>query len=98
MIVSFLYESDYADKTFQLVMKNQSAKYKEPLYHKSIEQLNGLSDIQGIIIPGKKRDNEPIDYDPKYLIEHIRLSGNININHLPISFEINLAHSYSCLL
>ena len=68
MIISFLYKSEYADERIELIVKDQSAIFKEPLYNKSVEKLKIYTSIKGLIIPGDKKEDDPIDYDPKSLI------------------------------
>ena len=88
MIVSFLYDSKNADEHIDFIYRDDGATFKEPLYHKSVKQLSKLHDIKGIIIPGQRNVNEPINYYPGVLIEHIRLLKDTNLSSLPI-FVVN---------
>ena len=88
MIVSFLYDSKNADEHIDFIYRDDGATFKEPLYHKSVKQLSKLHDIKGIIIPGQRNVNEPINYYPGILIEHIRLLKDTNLSSLPI-FVVN---------
>ena len=84
MIVCFLYDSGFAEKYIDLILRDKNATFKKPLYHKSVEQLLDIPNIDGIIIPGSRKENDAIDYDPKFLIEHIRLLSDKKISSLPI--------------
>lgn len=84
MIASFFHVSKYAEKHINFIYRNENDTFKEPLYHKSVEQLNSIKGIKGIIIPAQKELNEPVNYDPKVLIEHIRLLEDRNLSSLPI--------------
>ena len=84
MIVSFFHVSKYAEKHIDFIYRNENDTFKEPLYHKSVKQLNSFKGIKKIIIPAQKELNEPVNYDPKVLIEHIRLIEDRNLSTLPI--------------
>ena len=86
MIISFLYDSKYGDKTIDLIFKDETARYKEPSYNDTVDQLVHINGIEGIIIPGVKKDNDLIDWAPYFLLQHVRLSENEKINRLPIFF------------
>tara|TARA_Y100001970_G_C14245693_1_gene868061 strand:+ start:2767 stop:4530 length:1764 start_codon:yes stop_codon:yes gene_type:complete len=88
MIASFLYDSVNADIRIDFIYRNDQDTFKEPLYHKSVKQLNQIKNLKGLIIPGQRKENEPINYHPLILIEHIRLLKDINISSLPI-FIVN---------
>ncbi len=80
MIISFLYDSKYADERIDFIYFDDNDTFKEPLYHKSVKQLNHIKNLDGLIIPGQRKENEPINYHPIILIEHIRLLKDKNIS------------------
>ena len=57
---------------------------KQPYYHKSVKQLYKYDDITGIIIPGQNQEGDRIDFDPLFLLKHIRLLKSQLISTLPI--------------
>ena len=84
MVVSFLYGFKDAEKQIDFKYRSDSDTFKEPLYHKSVLQLSSIKDVEGIIIPAQRKTNEPINYDPEVLIEHVRLLEDTSISTLPI--------------
>ena len=84
MRVSFIYPSDNADLTVDMIYQSNSGKLKIPSYHNSVSQLSGMKDIDGIIIPGKLNEHHHIDYDPIFLLKHIRLLEDQRISTLPV--------------
>ena len=84
MIISFIYDNDYADLKIDLLYKKDVGIEKQPCYHKSVKQLYKYDDITGIIIPGQKQERDRIDFDPLFLLKHIRLLKSELISTLPI--------------
>jgi CheY-like chemotaxis protein len=74
MIVSFDALSKKYDTFLDIYYKDTPGKRKTPLYSQTIKQLESINKpISGVIIPA---DLDRVDYNPRKMIEHIRLSSS----------------------
>ncbi|MBT7755564.1 MAG: hypothetical protein HN726_05245, partial [Candidatus Magasanikbacteria bacterium] len=74
MIVSFDASSQKYDTFLDICFKDTPGRRKTPLYSQTVKQLESINKpISGVIIPAEL---DRVDYNPRKMIEHIRLSSS----------------------